>query len=102
MSEQVSSQTIWTPSEKVVPRKIKDELIIVPIQDGVADFNDAIYSFNETGATIWHCIEQKQTLQEICSTLTEKYNTDPETIEQGVLKLVNTLLEKGIIQEWKS
>ncbi len=95
-------ETTYAPSEKVVPRKIKDKLIIVPIEDGVANFNDAMFSFNETGTKIWECIEQKKSLEEIINTLTETYNADTDTIQQGVLRLINTLLDKGIITEWKA
>ena len=92
-------QTIYAPSEKVVPRTIQGKLIIVPIEDGVANFEDAMFSFNKTGTRIWECIEQKQTLGEIIHTLQDTYNADADTIEQGVLKLIDTLLEKGIIEE---
>ena len=92
----------YAPSDKIVPRRIKGKLIIVPIEDGVADFNDAMFSFNETGTIIWNGIEQKQSLEKICTTLAGEYNTDMDRIQQGVLKLVNTLLEKGIITEWQN
>lgn len=98
MTKTMDLKTIYTPSEKVVPRMIKDKLIIVPIEDGVADFNDAMYSFNETGTKIWDCIEQKQSLEDICTTLSKEYKADKESITKGVLKLITTLLEKGIIE----
>ncbi len=102
MDIKINRNIVFIPSEKVVPRKIKDKLIIVPIEDGVADFNDAMFSFNETGTKIWECIEQRKSLQEIVSILSDEYNADTSRIEQGVLKLVTTLVEKGIIKEWKN
>lgn len=101
MNKKITLETTYTPSEKVVPRTIKDKLIIVPIENGVADFNDAMFSFNETGAKIWQCIEQRKSLKEICTTLANEYNGGIDSIQQGVFTLVETLLEKGIIQEWK-
>lgn len=100
--KKITPKTIYTPSEKVVPRVIKDKLIIVPIEDGVANFNDAMFSFNETGTRIWECIEKKQSVEEICSILGHEYNADMDTIEKGVVTLVRTLLQKGIIETWKS
>lgn len=102
MNKNINSATIYTPSEKVVARKIQGKLIIVPIEDGIADLNDAMFSFNETGTRVWECIEQKKNLAEIYTVLDDEYNADNTRIEQSVLKLVNTLLEKGIIVEWKS
>ena len=101
MNKKINPKVIFAPSEKVVPRQIKDKLIIVPIENGVADFNDAMFSFNETGTKIWACIEEKQSLEKICSTLAEEYNADNDRIERGVIKLIKTLFDKGIIEEWK-
>ncbi len=102
MGNDFNPETVFSVSDKVVPRKIKEKLIIVPIEDGVANFNDAMFSFNDTGTRIWQCIEEKQNLETICTTLAKEYNADRERIEQGVIQLVQTLLEKGIIEEWKS
>ena len=102
MPDSLNLDTVFAVSEKVVPRKIGEKLIIVPIEDGFANFNDAMFSFNETGARIWECIEQEMNLQNICSTLVSEYNAEQLQIEKGVRKLIHTLIEKGIISEWKS
>ena len=102
MKTKMNPDTVWKPSDKVVPRKIKDRLIIVPIENGMANFNDVMFSFNETGAKIWECIEQKLRFADICSALAEEYDAEHDRIAQGVMKLLDTLLEKGIVEEWKS
>ena len=71
-------------------------------QNGVTDFSDSLYTLNETGTRIWQSIEKKQPLEAICRELSQEYNADRDKITQGVLNLVETLLSKGIIQEWKS
>ena len=68
----------------------------------MANFNDILFSFSETTTRIWECIEQKQNLEEICSSLADEYNDDLGRIKQGVLNLVGTLLDQGIIEECKS
>ena len=73
----------FIPSEKVVPRKIRDKRIIVPIADGVADFSDAMFSLNSTGDRIWECIEEKMSLGEICSTLVQEYDAPAKTDRAG-------------------
>ncbi len=102
MNTNISKQSSWAPSEKVVSRKIKEKLIIVPIQDGVADFNDVMFSFNETGEAIWEQIVDKKNFLEICSALHAEYDAEISVIEKSVKNLINTLLEKGIIVDWKS
>jgi len=97
MNLPINLDTVYQPSSKVVPRKIRNKLIIVPIEDGVANFDDAMFSFNETGTVIWEYIEKKLNLGQIIAALAEEYNADTEKIETGVLSLVTILLEKGII-----
>ncbi len=72
------------------------EIVIVPIESGVADFSDAMFSFNETGAVAWKCIEQK-TIGQICAAIAEEYDSGMDQIERGVKKLVTELLEKELI-----
>ncbi len=102
MTATISPTSIYTISDKVVPRKIKGKLIVVPIEDGVANFNDSMFSFNETGVRVWDCIEQKQSVESICATLSREYKADADKIEQGVIKLLQTLVEKGIIEACKN
>jgi len=98
----MSLDKIYTPSEKIISRDIMGTLVIVPIESGIADLNDAMYSFNETGTIAWNCIEQKKTVGQICSAIALEYESDMEKIENGVKNLITTLLEKGIIVEWKN
>lgn len=94
--------TVYAPSEKIISRNILGEIVIVPIQSGIADFSDAMYSFNETGALAWKCIEQKKNIRQICEAIAEEYDADTDRIETGVKTLIFELLEKGIIVEWTS
>jgi hypothetical protein len=95
----ISLEDVYVPSEKVIARNIEDEIIIVPIEDGVADFNDALYSLNETGRKIWEQFSPETTLGMICSRLTEAYNASIETIQEDVFNLIDKLGEMGIIKK---
>ncbi|MBU1340343.1 MAG: PqqD family protein [Proteobacteria bacterium] len=94
--------TIYTPSQKIICRDIMGTMVIVPIESGIADFNDVMFSFNETGTIAWKCIEQNKTVKQICSAIALEYESDMDQIEKGVKELIDELLEKGIIVEWKS
>jgi len=93
---------IYAPSEKIISRDIMGEIVIVPIESGVADFSDAMFSFNETGALAWKCIEQKKSISQICEAISKEYDSSMDQIERGVEKLVTELLEKELIVEWIS
>lgn len=98
----MDTDTVYAPSDKIISRDIMGEIVIVPIESGVADFSDAMFSFNETGAVAWKCIEQKKTIGQICAAIAEEYDSGMDQIERGVKKLVTELLEKELIFEWTS
>jgi hypothetical protein len=52
----MTPDTIYTPSEKIICRDIMGTMVIVPIESGIADLDDAMFSFNETGTLAWKCI----------------------------------------------
>jgi|WetSurMetagenome_2_1015567.scaffolds.fasta_scaffold1278649_2 hypothetical protein len=95
----ISSEDVYVPSEKVVARNIEGEIIIVPIEDGVADFNDALYSLNETGRKMWELFSSKTSIGMICAQLAEEYNAPMETIQADVLKLIHKLADMKLIKK---
>lgn len=95
--KKINMESVYLPSDKVVAREIEGELIIVPIGSGFADFNDTLYSLNETGKTVWNLLDKKRSVKEICAKLTNLYQAQPGTIEKDVLQLLEDLLGMGII-----
>jgi hypothetical protein len=95
----INLKDVYVPSEKVIARNIEGEIIIVPIEDGVADFNDALYSLNETGRQIWEQLSPETSLGMICTRLAEEFNGSMETIQADVFNLMYTLSDMGIIKK---
>ena len=95
----ITLSDIFIPSDKVIARDIEGEIIIVPIEDGVADFNDALYSLNETGREIWEQLSRENTLEMICRKLSDEYQTSMETLRDDVLELAGKLFEMNIIKK---
>jgi hypothetical protein len=94
----ISLEDVYVPSDKVVARNIEGEIILVPIEDGVADFNDALYSLNETGRRMWEQFSSQTSLGMICARLAEEYNASMETIQADVFKLIHRLSEMKLIK----
>lgn len=91
--------SVYLPSDKIVAREIEDELIIVPIESGFADFNDTLYSLNETGRAVWNLLDKKKTVKYICEKLSESYKAPADTIEKDVVQLLEELLGMGIVED---
>lgn len=98
----MGTDKIYAPSDKVISREIMGEIVIVPIESGIADFSDSMFSFNGTGALVWKGIEQKKTISQICETIAQGYDSGMDKIEQDVHRLLSELLEKELIVEWIS
>ena len=93
----IKLNSVYVPSEKVVARKIEDELIIIPIQEGFADLNDAMFSLNETGQAVWEKLVSSNTVLSIIRMLTEEFDASFEQIEKDVLILLEQLYQKQLI-----
>ena len=95
----IDLNSIYVPSDKVVARKIDDEIIIVPIQNGLADLDDAMFSLNETGQIVWEQLSNKLTVKQVCHRLTELFDAEFHEIKEDVVELISRLLEKDLIKK---
>ncbi|MET0087675.1 MAG: PqqD family protein [Sedimenticola sp.] len=60
--------------------------------------NEAVYYLNETGAAIWHFLQQPATLMEIAETMQTAFPDTPyQQIEQDVSNTLLQLAEKGLV-----
>lgn len=93
----IDMNAVYTPSPKLVTRVIEEEMIIVPIESGVADIDDALYSLNPTGRVIWEMLEQKRTVNDICFFLCDEYNASQEEIKTDLMDLLEELFNLNLI-----
>lgn len=97
----IDLESIYIPSSKVVARKIEDEIIIIPIQDGFADLNDAMFSLNETGQAVWEMLDPNNSVKSICSNLVDEFDAEFDEIKEDVVDLLDKLYQKKLIIEVK-
>jgi len=98
----IDLESIYIPSDKVVARKIEDELIIVPIQNGFADLDDAMFSLNETGQAVWEKLgSSHNSVKSLCSGLADEFDADFEEIQNDVMDLLDQLYQKKLIIQLK-
>ena len=91
--------SVLEPSPKVVARLIEDELIIVPIEDGFADLNDALFSLNETGKAVWEKLNAHKTVRGICEELENEFNASFDEIKKDVTDLLAELIRKKLVRK---
>jgi hypothetical protein len=90
--------SIFRRNEKVVSRKIVDELILVPIRSSVADM-ESLYTLNEVGARVYELIDGERTVQDICTAIVEEFEVSNGQAETDVREFLEQLLSIGSIEE---
>jgi len=83
-------------SRKVVSRVVANEAIVVPIREGSAD--SSVYTFNESGTTIWSMIESGRSPAEVAAYLVSEYGISAEEAAEDTRQFLAALAEEGLIE----
>ncbi len=93
MTEQLTERSIVVAVPAQVSADLPDgEVVILNMADGV------YYGMNSVGGRIWNLITQPRRVKEICDTLLEEYEIEPDQCMQEVLALLKELLGQGLVQ----
>jgi Coenzyme PQQ synthesis protein D (PqqD) len=84
-------------SSSIVSRVVADEAIVVPIRRGAADM-DAIFTFNETGTTLWNMIEADRSAAEMSQYLQNQYGLPAEQAAADTERFIEDLAAAGLIE----
>jgi Coenzyme PQQ synthesis protein D (PqqD) len=84
-------------SRKVVSRVVADEAIVVPIREGFAQAS-GVYTFNESGTTIWLMIESGRSAAEVAAYLESEYDISAEQAFEDTRQFLAALAEEGLIE----
>lgn len=82
--------------KEFILREIAGDYVIVPVGEAAVQFNGMI-SVNETGATIWKCLQEETDTDQIVQVLTEEYDVDDETARKDVEEFTSMLRKNGIL-----
>lgn len=93
---EVTLAQAWTRSERIVARRIGDELVLVPLADRGADI-DSIYSLNRVAACAWEALDGARTGEDVVDTILERFEVDRERAAADYLELVATLRDLGAV-----
>lgn len=90
--------SVYVRNDRVVSRKIVDELILVPIRQSVADM-EALYTVNEVGARVYELIDGKRPVREIVEAIVSEFDVAFATAEADVREFIAQLLQIEGIRE---
>ena len=83
--------SIYERNERVVSRKIVDELILVPIRKNVADM-ETLYTLNEVGARVYELVDGRRPVEEIVERVVSEFEVERATAEADVREFLGQLL----------
>lgn len=85
-------------SDKVVSRRIENNLLLVPIHCQASDIN-GFYKLNEVGTEIWEHIDGHRSVAEIINAVVSEFDVTAETTERDVTEFLEQLKEIRAIEE---
>lgn len=68
------------------------QTVILGLRDGV------YFELNEVGGRIWQLLQQPQSLKSVLDTLLAEYDVPVERCEGDMMKLVQELLRRGLVE----
>jgi sulfur transfer complex TusBCD TusB component (DsrH family) len=85
-------------SEKVVVRKVGNEMVIVPLVNSVADMT-RVLTLNETGAAIIEALDGQRTISQVEAQLISVFDVQSDILAADLQNFILDALAKGIIEE---
>jgi hypothetical protein len=87
----INNDSIIAVMQDQVYINLEDEVVILSLKDGV------YYGLNPVGAQIWNLIQEPRRVQEILEILLSQFEVEPKRCEEDVLKLLQELAIRGLI-----
>lgn len=91
--EKISLDAQVVSNKSVVSCDLDGEAAMLNMDDGV------YYGLNTVGASVWNHIQEPISVQEVVELILEEYDVEQDRCQADVVKLLEELLEKGLIEK---
>lgn len=81
-----------------VLRETAGDYMIIPTGRTVQSF-DGLITVNEVGADLWDMLQSEVTFDDLLRGILTIYDVDKETAEEDIREFLDTLRERGILDE---
>lgn len=81
-----------------VLRETAGDYMIIPTGRTVQSF-DGLITVNEVGADLWNMLQSEVTFDDLLRGILTIYDVDEETAEEDIREFLDTLRERGILDE---
>lgn len=84
--------SLVVPSEEAVSRDLDGEAVILDLA------TNRYFGLDQVGARVWCLVEGHGHLRTVFNTMLAEYNVTPERLEQDLMELVRTLVDRGLLR----
>ena len=78
--------------EEVVYQKVEEEMVLLNLETGV------YYGLDPIGTRMWELLAEMGSLRSAFESMAEEYRVAPESLEVDLLRLVQELAAKGLVE----
>lgn len=90
--ERVNEATRVVASEEQVACEVEGEAVILDLK------SETYFGLNPVGTRIWDLIQEPARAADVCRTLLEEYDVEPDRCRREVLALLNEMADEGIVE----
>lgn len=94
--ERIQSSASWSPASDVVARRIRGELLLVPIRRSSSEL-DGFFTLNPTAADIWKWAGEGITFLGLIDRMVAVYDVPREDAERDAARAIEELERAGLL-----
>lgn len=79
-------------AREVVFQKVGEEIVLLNLETGF------YYGLNPVGSRVWELLAEEGSLRAVFEKLEKEYEVAPEDFQQDILRLVQELMAKGLVE----
>lgn len=84
--------TVVAQQTDTVAADIAGEIVVMDVDQG------KYFGLDDIGSDIWRRLETPMSVATLCAALEADYAADPETIRTDVIALLQSLIERGLVE----
>lgn len=87
---------VYSRAVDLMEAELGSELVALDAEAGTC------FGFNEVATSVWRLLAEPQTLQQLCSTLSQQYVVEQQECKSDVSALLEELVRAGLVRETAS
>lgn len=88
----IHPSTVFVRSDAVLDNELDGEVVMLSIDSG------KYFGFDASGTAVWELLDEPRSLEQVCTTLTERFDVDMETCRRDVAAFMEQLVADGTVR----